>query len=37
LVNHGGFTVVNVRDDGDVSNLLAHALSSFKPARPTKA
>jgi hypothetical protein len=25
LVNHGGFTVVNVGDDGDVANLLTHA------------
>jgi len=29
--------VVNVRDDGDVANLLAHAFSFIKPARPAKA
>jgi hypothetical protein len=25
LVNHGGFTVVNVGDDRDVTNLSSHA------------
>ena len=24
LVHHGGFTVVNVRDDGDIANLFTH-------------
>jgi hypothetical protein len=30
LINHGGFTVVNVGDDRDVTNLSTHAKAFSK-------